>query len=78
MKKTWLNEKTIIITGASSGIGRELARRLIERNGCHIIGIGRNEDKMQKFKSELGEKGVNFEFKLFDVSVEENWKHFAE
>lgn len=77
MKKCWLNNKVVLLTGASSGIGRELAKTLIIKNNCKIIGVGRSEEKMLKFKSELGDYSKNFTYKLFDVGVEENWKNLA-
>ncbi|MBE7076101.1 MAG: SDR family oxidoreductase [Clostridiales bacterium] len=77
MKKSWLNHKTIVITGASSGIGQELSRIFIEKHNCKIIGVGRNQQKMEEFKTSLSAKNVNFEYRLFDVSSEENWKNFT-
>jgi len=77
MKKCWLNNKSILLTGASSGIGRELAKTLIERHNCKIIGVGRSEEKMLKLIESLGDNKSNFSYKLFDVGVEENWKKLA-
>lgn len=74
MKKTWLEEKTVIISGASSGIGLETARVLIERYRCNVIGIARNLEKLQKAKDLLGD---HFTFYSFDVGSSENWKHFC-
>ncbi len=37
MGKSWINNKTIIITGATSGIGRELTKLFINNNDCKII-----------------------------------------
>ena len=77
MKKCWLNNKVILITGASSGIGRELTKTLIIKNNCKVIGVGRSEEKMLNLKSLLGDYSNNFTYKLFDVGVEENWKNLA-
>ena len=78
MSKKWLDNKTIVITGASSGIGKELTKLFIAKNNCHVIGIARSKDKMEKLIAELGEKAINFEYRLFDVSIEQNWIDFAE
>lgn len=78
MKKNWLFQKNVVLTGVSSGIGRQLAKLLIEKEDCHIIGIGRRENAIKELICELGEKAKNFEYRLFDVSNEENWKKFAE
>ena len=66
--KNWLKDQTIVITGASSGIGRELSKLFIEKTGAHVIGIGRSEEKMKNFVAELGEKSELFSYELFDVS----------
>ena len=78
MKKSWLDDRTIVITGASSGIGKELAKLLILKHNCHIIAVGRSEEKIKSVMSELGTKKNNFEYYLFDVSIEDNWRQFAE
>ncbi|MCL6416041.1 SDR family NAD(P)-dependent oxidoreductase [Aestuariirhabdus sp. Z084] len=46
---TAITGKTILITGASSGIGRELAIRLA-RAGNYIIALGRNTDRLQRLQ----------------------------
>jgi uncharacterized oxidoreductase len=44
-----LQNNTILITGGSSGIGLELAKRLIEKNNKIII-CSRSKDKLEKAK----------------------------
>ena len=73
----WIDNKTVIITGASSGIGKGIAETLIKKHNCKVIGIARNKDKTENFISELGEYSENFTYKLFDVSVKENWFEFV-
>ncbi len=78
MKKTWLNDKTVIISGYSSGIGKEIAKILIYRYNCKIIGIARNPKKCEDFKLQLGDKSQNIiSVNLFDVANESHWKGFA-
>ena len=74
MKKCWIDGKTILITGASSGIGRELTKKFILTNNARVIGVGRREEKFKSLIDELGDKSEFFEYKLFDVSIEQNWK----
>lgn len=73
MKKCWLDGKTIVLTGASSGIGRSLTKLLISKNNCHVIGVGRSEEKFKSLAQELGDKADCFEYILMDVAVEDNW-----
>ncbi|MDD6022518.1 MAG: SDR family NAD(P)-dependent oxidoreductase [Oscillospiraceae bacterium] len=76
--ENWLTRATVIITGASGGMGKGIAMKLIERYDCNVIGIARNEEKMKKVVEELGPNADKFTYQLFDVSVEKNWKNFAE
>lgn len=39
--KNWLNDKTILITGGTSGLGKSLVYEFLA-NGCQIISIARN------------------------------------
>lgn len=78
MKKSWYYGKKVIISGASSGLGKELARKLILEHGCKVTGIARNEERLRQFKESLGEKSDSFSYYTFDVSVKENWESFSE
>lgn len=73
--KNWIKDKYVVLTGASGGIGRELAKLLVQKYGAKVIGIARREDKMQSLKKELGEA---FTYRLFDVGQRETWKSFKE
>ncbi len=78
MSKNWIDNKTVIITGASAGIGKGITEQLIKKHNCKVIGIARSQEKTEKFVEELGGYAKNFSYKLFDVSVKENWEEFAE
>ena len=78
MDKLWMNNKTVIITGASGGMGKGVAGKLIKEHGCTVIGIARSEEKMQKVVAELGDDADKFSYQLFDVSKEENWLTFVD
>lgn len=43
-----LVHKTILVTGATSGIGLEICNRIVEAGG-NFIGLGRNTEKLQAF-----------------------------
>ena len=38
--RKWLYNKTVILSGASGGIGRELTKILISKYGAVVLGIG--------------------------------------
>lgn len=78
MGQCWIDNKTVIITGASAGIGKGIAEQLIKKHNCKVIGIARSKEKTEKFVEELGEYAKNFSYKLFDVSSKDNWADFAE
>ena len=46
------NEKVAIVTGGSSGIGKEVARRFVQAGGSVVIG-GRNADKLASAAAEI-------------------------
>ncbi|MFU8813411.1 MAG: SDR family NAD(P)-dependent oxidoreductase [Balneolaceae bacterium] len=56
--------KKIIIIGATSGIGEELARQCVEK-GYHVGGTGRRVDRLTDLKKELGNY---FSFVEMDVT----------
>ena len=78
MKKCWLNNKTVIVTGTSSGIGRGITVKLIKEYNCTVLGVARSEEKMKSLVAELGEYGDRLTYRLFDVSKRDNWKSYAE
>lgn len=78
MTKCWFDYKTVILSGASSGIGKDLAIRLIKDHGCKVIGIARTESKLAALKEELGALGEKFSYYTFDVSERKKWAELAE
>ncbi|MGN1202150.1 MAG: SDR family NAD(P)-dependent oxidoreductase [Eubacterium sp.] len=79
MGSDWLRGKTVVVTGASGGMGAGIAATLIKKHGCRVIGVARSETKMHKFIEELGPTyAQQFSYKLFDVSNKENWESFAQ
>lgn len=61
-----------LITGASSGIGRELARLLALRCG-HLVLVGRNEERLESLRAELSSACSGLQVTVFpaDISVKE-------
>jgi len=48
--------KTIVITGASSGIG-EATARLLAKNGAHIVAVARRKERLDSLVSEITAAG---------------------
>lgn len=59
-------QKTFIVTGGSSGIGKATAEKLIEK-GANVVITGRNQEKLKAVAQEIGAVGVHA-----DVSSQED------
>lgn len=57
--------KTALITGATSGIGRAIARLLFSK-GYQIIACGRRLDRLQELQEEFGDRVHTLEFDIRD------------
>lgn len=63
--------KTVLITGASEGLGMEFAK-LFAGKGFSLILVARNEDKLQKIASELCSTHIQIAIYARDLSRIEN------
>lgn len=72
-----LEGATVVVTGASSGIGKEIVRLLLEKYRCKVVGIGRDKRKFEAFVSTLGTLKDRFSYCMFDVGNESSWGAFA-
>ncbi|KAH0923202.1 hypothetical protein HID58_023220 [Brassica napus] len=80
-----LKDKVVLVTGASSGIGREICLDL-PKAGCKIIAAARRVDRLKSLCSEINTTGVQAAALELDVSsdaatiqqaVKEAWKVFG-
>ncbi len=59
--------KVVLITGASSGIGRASAKAFVER-GANVVAVGRNEAELEALKAEVHDLEGTLIPKLADVT----------
>lgn len=64
-----MSAKTVLITGALTGIGRETALRFA-RQGCRVVISGRHDTEGQALAAELRALGAEAEFIRADVRIE--------
>ena len=77
-----LEGKTVLVTGASSGIGRQCAIDC-SKMGAKVVAIGRNKERLNEVVMEMEGRGVSYSFdlgnteeikELLTTIVEENGK----
>ena len=76
MKPFDFTNKTVIITGASSGIGKSLAQILITKYNAKVLAVARNQEKLNAVKAEFNNLSNLYETYSFDVGSYENWQNF--
>ncbi|MEU1997167.1 SDR family oxidoreductase [Nocardia gamkensis] len=63
---------TVVVTGASGGIGRRVAQRFAE-GGAEVVITGRSQERLQRTARELGVRGI-----VCDAAVPSAVQRFAE
>ncbi|AXF57540.1 SDR family NAD(P)-dependent oxidoreductase [Salicibibacter kimchii] len=72
-----VKEKVVIITGASQGIGKDLATTFAE-NGAKIALVARDEEKLKKVKAETGLSSDDVEIFPCDITKTESLSDLAD
>jgi NADP-dependent 3-hydroxy acid dehydrogenase YdfG len=67
-----LNSKVAIVTGASSGIGAEFSKMLVEA-GATVYGLARNPEKLNIVKKKLGNSFIPVKMDITDAMGIEEW-----
>ena len=64
--------KYALVTGASSGIGREISKILAEK-GCNLVVVARRKEKLEKLKKEIKKNYNEIEIRVIamDLSLRE-------
>lgn len=65
--------KTVLVTGATSGIGRALTERMIE-SGIFVIAVGRQQARLDELVAKYGSEKVAGEmFNISDLDALGDW-----
>ena len=72
-----IKNKVVIITGASSGIGKATALLLAE-SGAKVVLAARNQEKLEKAVNEIKERNGEAVYKVTDVSKREEVKSLVD
>jgi dehydrogenase/reductase SDR family member 7B len=70
-------DKVVVITGASSGIGKALALEFAA-GGAHIVGAARTAEKLDELNQQLAAMNVQTLMATTDVSIESDCKHLID
>ena len=49
-----LNEKSIVVTGASSGMGKAIVERFV-KEGANVIAVARRKERLDELRERIGE-----------------------
>lgn len=67
--------KNVIVTGAASGVGKELTKQLLKK-GCNVAGIDINNDNLKSLEEELNSKKLKTY--VVDMGSSDSIKKFRE
>lgn len=67
-----IQNKSAIITGASSGLGAAAAKALIKK-GAQVYGLARNIEALSKLKNELGNSFIPVKMDITNQKAINNW-----
>jgi NADP-dependent 3-hydroxy acid dehydrogenase YdfG len=76
-KNSLKEQKVVLITGASSGIG-EATALLLARNGVHVILGARRTERLETLVGKIRSEGGSAEYQTLDVSRRDDFKAFVE
>jgi len=71
MPDTSFRDRVVVITGGSSGIGKQTARRLLER-GASVVITSHDANRLEQARAELHGTSPNVDAVAFDVRISED------
>ncbi len=72
-----MKDKVVVITGASSGIGKSLAYEFAN-HGSKVVMAARSEDKLAEIKKDIIKKGGDAIFIVTDVAIEADCRNLID
>jgi NAD(P)-dependent dehydrogenase (short-subunit alcohol dehydrogenase family) len=72
-----VDNKVVVITGVTAGIGRTVAQVFAER-GASVVGCGRREGRGRKIEAEISQAGGTFTFVPADVTNRTDCRRFVD
>ncbi|MBE0677183.1 MAG: SDR family NAD(P)-dependent oxidoreductase, partial [Bacteroidales bacterium] len=75
--KDIFKDKVVIVTGASTGIGRAIAKEFA-MEGSRVMLAARSADKLRELEDEMGAMGCDVSHCITDVSCEEDCRSLIE
>ena len=73
-----MDKKVIIVTGASRGIGREIAKTLAKAGNLVIANYNKSQEEAEQLKDELMAEGIEIDIFKADVSKREDVKQMVD
>jgi NADP-dependent 3-hydroxy acid dehydrogenase YdfG len=70
-QKHTMSKPTLIVTGASRGIGKSIVQLAIQRLDANVIGVARSRDDLEQISQELATSQLADRFKFVDGDVTE-------
>ena len=74
---TPVHHKTVVVTGATSGIGYA-ATGLLLQQGCSVIGIGRSAERCRNVIAQMDGRPGRLEMLVADLSLQSDVRHVAQ
>ena len=71
-------EKVVIVTGASRGIGREIARQLARNNMKVVANYNQSEKEAKELKEELEKENIMIDIVKADITRREEAKKLVQ
>lgn len=72
------NKRITLVTGASRGIGREIARQLAVEKGHHVICVARSKEALEALDDDISQAGGSATLVPFDLKDDEGFARLGE